>query len=49
MTLSATAGGSRQVQWDGRDAGGAEVSSGVYLYRIESGRQAVSGRLVKVR
>jgi hypothetical protein len=37
------------VEWDGRGADGGEVSSGVYLYRIEVGGEAVSGRLVKVR
>ena len=29
--------GTYHVQWDGRNAGGHEVASGVYIYRIEAG------------
>ncbi|MEZ4386092.1 MAG: FlgD immunoglobulin-like domain containing protein [Candidatus Krumholzibacteriia bacterium] len=41
--------GPRVLQWDGRNAGGREVGSGVYLFRLSAGGEAVSGRLVKVR
>ena len=30
--------GVHQVQWNGRDASGAQVSSGVYLYEVRSGQ-----------
>ena len=30
------AAGSYQVLWDGRNASGAQVSSGVYFYRLQS-------------
>lgn len=41
--------GPRALSWDGRDAGGREAGSGVYLYRLSAGSEAVTGRLVKVR
>lgn len=49
VEISSAAAGPRAVRWDGRDASGQEVGSGVYLFRLESGREAVTGRLVKVR
>jgi flagellar hook assembly protein FlgD len=33
----ARAAGSYQVLWDGRNARGAQVSSGVYFYRLQAG------------
>ena len=33
----ARAAGSYQVLWDGRNARGAQVSSGVYFYRLKAG------------
>jgi len=41
--------GPRSIQWDGHDASGREASSGVYLFRLESGREEASGRVVKLR
>ena len=29
--------GYKMIQWDGKDDGGVEVSSGVYFYKIEAG------------
>jgi hypothetical protein len=37
------------ARWDGRDATGADVGSGVYLYRLTAGGETATGRLVKVR
>lgn len=45
----AAAAGPSQLSWDGRDAAGRDVASGVYLFRLSSAGEAVSGRLVKVR
>lgn len=46
---ASNAAGPQAMRWDGRDAGGREVGSGVYLYRVTAGAEAVTGRLVKVR
>ena len=42
------AGGARRVPWDGADAEGQRLSSGVYLYRVEAGGEKASGKLVLV-
>jgi len=42
-------GGAYSVSWDGRDATGAEVPSGVYFYRLEWRGESLAGRLVLVR
>ena len=49
IELPTAAAGARRVQWDGRNAAGNEVGSGVYLFRLEAGSETVSGRMVKVR
>jgi glutamine amidotransferase-like uncharacterized protein/PKD repeat protein len=41
--------GRHTVAWDGRDRDGCEVSSGVYLYRVEVGDFSASRRGVVVR
>ena len=40
--------GESAVSWDGRDASGQRVASGVYFFRLESGRQVrtVKGTLL---
>lgn len=43
------AAGRHRVTWDGRDRQGRRVSSGVYFYRLESGENVASGRLLFVR
>jgi hypothetical protein len=43
------AAGEHQVVWDGRDEAGRQVSNGVYLYRLEAGGEAVTGRMALVR
>ena len=37
--------GRHEVVWDGRDASGRELPSGVYLSRLESGGQVLRGRM----
>ncbi|MBU8870881.1 MAG: hypothetical protein KOO60_08495, partial [Gemmatimonadales bacterium] len=41
--------GSRILIWDGRDSGGRNVSSGVYLVRMQYAGEAYTGRVVMVR
>ena len=41
--------GYHSVMWDGRDERGLTVSSGVYLYRLEVGRQTETRRLLLLR
>ena len=38
-----------RVNWEGRDAGGQPVSSGIYLYRLNSGNRAESRKMTLVR
>ncbi|MBI4422673.1 MAG: T9SS type A sorting domain-containing protein [Elusimicrobia bacterium] len=38
-----------QLRWDGRTESGANVASGVYLWRIESGRNSKMGKLMIIR
>ena len=45
----ARSAGRHTTEWDGRDAGGAEVASGVYFAKLEAGDQTVLGRLVVLR
>ncbi len=41
--------GQHSVTWDGRDAHGRAVASGIYLYRLLAGRQVQTRRMVVVR
>ncbi len=41
--------GAHRVEWDGRDAAGAEVGPGVYFAEVRSGGAAVRQRIVRVR
>ncbi len=41
--------GAYTVQWDGKDAAGQPVSSGIYLIRLEAGDQVRIGRMVMVK
>jgi protocatechuate 3,4-dioxygenase beta subunit len=49
LELEVRSPGRQEVTWDGRDASGALVPSGLYVYRAEIAGQSVSGRLVLVR
>ena len=41
--------GRHRVHWEGRDAGGQQVSSGIYLYRLRGGNRAESRKMTLVR
>jgi endoglucanase len=41
--------GAHTIRWDGRDASGKRVSSGLYIYRIEAGEKIVTGKMTLVR
>ena len=41
--------GPHEVVWDGRNAFGAPVASGVYVYRIEAGSFSATGKMTVVR
>jgi hypothetical protein len=43
------AAGRYSVVWNGRDAAGTEVASGVYLYRLRVGSREESRKLLLVR
>lgn len=43
------AAGAYRVRWDGRDASGREVTSGVYFARLDAGNAAVVRRMVVVK
>jgi hypothetical protein len=41
--------GQRTVVWDGTDSGGRQVASGVYFYRLQSGPETISRKMVLMR
>jgi len=41
--------GLHEVMWNGRDDRGASVGSGVYLYRLQVGRENFTGKMVMVK
>jgi len=41
--------GEHAVSWDGRDERGFDTPSGLYFFRMKSGNQAITARLVRVR
>ena len=42
------AAGTYEVTWNGRDSGGQEVATGVYLYRLEAGEFSETKRMVLI-
>jgi len=49
MDLAPSAVGSRRMAFDGRDQGGRPLASGVYLFRIHAGSEAVTRKIVIAR
>ena len=43
------AAGAHQIWWDGKDANGRPVPSGVYLYRLEAGTAVQTRQMTVVR
>ena len=43
------AAGQYQVRWDGRDASGYQVTSGVYLYRLVAGTEVAIRKMILVK
>ena len=41
--------GEKQVMWDGKDRYGKEVSSGVYIYKIETGGYVASRKMLLIK
>jgi hypothetical protein len=41
--------GLNEVSWDGRDDAGRPAPSGVYVYRLETGQQALAGRMLMLK
>jgi flagellar hook assembly protein FlgD len=41
--------GAKTIVWDGADDGGRQLSSGVYLYRLDDAARQVTRRLVLIR
>jgi hypothetical protein len=41
--------GRYQVVWDGRNAAGVPLGSGIYFYRVRAGHEALSGKLTLLR
>ena len=43
------ASGEHRVSWDGHDAGGRKLPSGIYLYRLDVGEESQTRKLVLAR
>jgi len=41
--------GMHQIEWKGMDANGHSIASGVYFYRLQMGREAISRKIVLMR
>jgi flagellar hook assembly protein FlgD len=41
--------GSHHIEWNGRDAQGNDVSSGIYIYRLTAGKSIISRKMVLLK
>jgi flagellar hook assembly protein FlgD len=41
--------GEHQIEWDGKDASGRDVASGVYFCRLRAGKQNVAVKMVLLK
>ena len=49
LVSEAQEAGHHSAQWDGRDAMGREVTSGIYLYRLQAGENVAMRKMVLVK
>jgi len=49
LVSSTLAAGNHQVEWDGRNASGVQVSSGVYFYRLQVGEYRQMRRMMLIK
>jgi len=41
--------GAHQASWNGRDASGRDAAAGIYIYRLEAGKQVWSKKMTLMR
>ncbi|MBN1290495.1 MAG: T9SS type A sorting domain-containing protein, partial [Candidatus Latescibacteria bacterium] len=49
LTADFLPAGTHTLLWDGKDTNGREVSSGIYITRMQAGNHTATGRMVLVR
>ncbi|MBN1293528.1 MAG: hypothetical protein JXB48_16935, partial [Candidatus Latescibacteria bacterium] len=49
LTAEFLPAGTHTLLWDGKDANGSVVSSGIYITRLQAGKHTATGRMVLVR
>jgi hypothetical protein len=49
LSPGSLAAGECELRWDGRDERGRPAGSGLYLFRIDAGDAALTGRLLRIR